>query len=62
MNLPRIKMFLKIFNSGKFLVYQATDKGLTRDDIEYMLSMGYILHIKDDAYMVTKKGSKFAFE
>lgn len=62
MNIPKIKMFLKIFNSGRFLEYQATEKGLTHDDIEYMLSKCYIVHIQGDEYRVTKKGSEFAFE
>lgn len=61
MNIPKIQRFLKIYNSGKFLEYKATENGLTRDDIEYMLSERYIVHIKDDEYIVTEKGRKFAF-
>lgn len=61
MNIPKIQRFLKIYNSGKFLECKATENGLTRDDIEYMLSERYIVHIKDDEYIVTEKGRKFAF-
>ena len=62
MNISKIKAFLKTHNTGKFLEYQATDKGLTLSDLEYMCKEHYIVWVKDDEYRVTPKGSSFAFE
>lgn len=61
MNVPKIKSFLKVYNKGQFLRYQAEDKGLTQDDIDYMTSRNYVVWVKDDEYRVTQKGSDFAF-
>ena len=43
MNDVRIRKFLMFYNQGdRFLMYQAHDKGLTTEDIEYMEHRGVI--------------------